>query len=59
MNEVDPHIEARLDEAKAALTQVLEKQPDSMSAHFDLGVIAERQGNIAEAASRPVLTISS
>lgn len=43
--------ENKLDEAKAALTRVLEKHPENVAARYDLGVIAEKQGSVAEAAS--------
>jgi len=40
----------KLDEAKALFTKVAEKAPDSVGAHFNLGFIAEKQGQVAQAA---------
>lgn len=39
----------KYDEAEALFSKVLEKVPDNVSANYDLGVIAERKGDIARA----------
>ncbi len=39
----------KLDEAKATFSKLAEKQPTLVSAHYNLGVVAERQSNLAEA----------
>lgn len=41
--------ENKLDESEALFTKVLQKAPDNVSAIYDLGVIAERRGDIARA----------
>lgn len=39
----------RLDDAKAGFGKLVDKQPTLVSGHYNLGVIAERQTNLAEA----------
>lgn len=44
------HFDAgRYDEAKAAFEKVLEARPQLVSAHYNLGVVAERRGDLAGA----------
>src|SRR5687768_3567415 len=39
----------KLDEAKKSFTKLLARQPALVSAHYNLGVVAERQSNLVEA----------
>ncbi len=39
----------KLDDAKKSFTKLVEKQPTLVAAHYNLGVVAERQSNLVEA----------